>query len=569
MDRIWCRAVLLGLVAMLSGLFAVPAAASPVAAAQTCHAAARAGESYADLARAPQRWVCSPSGYDIGGESLFLRFRMADVQEPRPQSLVTHASPFAAITITVTDAAGATRTQRHAAGTARHLVASPMMVLALPQTPAAPRLVVVRIDRPWNKTIASEARLDSAPDGTGWPIGTIVTMAAIGGMLIVPLLLNFGFYAVLRRQFVLWHIVMVGLLLVQTVIGTGFIHIVMNLDAATEISINSLCFGAVAASGLMFVVTFLELDALSPRLRRLLMICAPLVMAGGLFTALPIEALRPWSALGIYGAVSLAICLIFFSLANAWQRGSKLVAFLMIGWAPTLLVGVYRIGSYLLPDARPTESVVVFQLALACEVLGNSLGIVIRFLELRRERDLATARANELEGVAGRDALTGLWNRHSIERRFNDLFHLGYRTMAVIDLDHFKRINDRHGHSVGDQVLKAVADALEEDTESCAIRMGGEEFLLLLRGTNAADRAERCRRALSTRIATAVPGLGHLVTASMGLVEHDLSGKLDVEFAVLYSHCDRLLYEAKRLGRNRTMRERLTRFNPELQARTA
>ena len=200
---------------------------------------------------------------------------------------------------------------------------------------------------------------------------------------------------------------------------------------------------------------------------------------------------------------------------------------------------------------------------------GNELGTVIRFLDLRRERDLATARASALEGEAGRDALTGLLDRHAIERRCNDLFHLGFRTMAVIDPDHFKRINDRNGHSVGDRVLKVVAEALEEDGVSCAIRMGGEEFLLLLRGTNAADGAERCRSALSTRSATAVPGLGHLVTASMGLVEHDLSGTLDVEFAALYSHCDRQLYAAKRLGRNRTMRKRLTPFNPELQERTA
>jgi diguanylate cyclase (GGDEF)-like protein len=243
--------------------------------------------------------------------------------------------------------------------------------------------------------------------------------------------------------------------------------------------------------------------------------------------------LRPWSALGTYFSVSLAIVLIVIGLVDAWRRGSKLVSFIILGWSPTLVVGVYRIGCYLLPHARPTESVVVFQLTIAAEVLINSLGIVIRFLELRRERDLANARAIELEGVAGRDALTGLWNRHSIERRFNDLFHLGYRTMAVIDLDHFKRINDRHGHAVGDSVLKVVATVLGEDGDACAIRMGGEEFLLLLRGPGAAEHAERCRRALSTRIAAAVPGLGHVVTASMGLVEHDPSGNLDVEYAVL------------------------------------
>ncbi|KPF89178.1 hypothetical protein IP83_03270 [Novosphingobium sp. AAP93] len=400
-------------------------------------------------------------------------------------------------------------------------------------------------------------------------MSVVVAMAAICGMLVVPLLLNFGFYLVLRRQFVLWHVVMVGLMLVTTVVGTGFVHIGVDPLAGTEVAINSICYCAIAAAGLLFLVTFLENDALSVPVRRLLIGCAPLVFCGGVFTAAKIEALRPWSALGTYFSVSLAIVLIVIGLVDAWRRGSKLVSFLILGWSPTLIVGVYRIGCYVLPHARPTESVVVFQLTIAAEVLINSLGIVIRFLELRRERDIAHARALELEGVAGRDALTGLWNRHSIERRFNDLFHLGYRTMAVIDLDLFKRINDRHGHAVGDSVLKVVATVLGEDGDACAIRMGGEEFLLLLRGPGAAERAERCRRALSTRIAAAVPGLGHVVTASMGLVEHDLSGNLDVEFAVLYSHCDRLLYEAKRLGRNRTMRERLTGFTPDAQVRTA
>jgi diguanylate cyclase (GGDEF)-like protein len=568
MDWMWRKFVLFGLVALLSGLFGMPAAAAPIVASQTCHASANAAETYADLRRAPDRWLCSDSEYDIGPESLFLRYRLTDPAKPRAQSLVTHASPFRAITIWVVDESGLVRTQRYSSASVHHLIDGPMMVLPLPQTPARPRLVTVRIDQPWNKTIASEARLDSEPEGSGWDMGVVVAMAAICGMLVVPLLLNFGFYLVLRRPFVLWHIVMVGLMLVGSVIGTGFVHIAADPDAATEIAINSLCFGAVAAAGLMFLVTFLEPDALSPWLRRLMVGCAPLAMAGGVFTALPIEALRPWSALGIYSGISLAIVIIFIGITDAWRRGSKLVSFLMVGWSPVLLVGVYRIGSYLLPNARPTESVVIFQLALAAEVLANSLGIVIRFLELRRERDFANARATELEGVAGRDALTGLWNRHSIERRFNDLFCLGYRTMAVIDLDHFKRINDLHGHAVGDAVLKVVATTLAEDPEGCAIRMGGEEFLMLLRGPGSAERAERCRRALSSRIAAAVPGLGHVVTASMGLVEHDLSGTLDVEFAVLYSHCDRLLYEAKRLGRNRTMRERLTGFAPELQLRT-
>lgn len=208
----------------------------------------------------------------------------------------------------------------------------------------------------------------------------------------------------------------------------------------------------------------------------------------------------------------------------------------------------------------------MYQLALAFEVLVTALGIVSRFVDVRQERDDANARALEMEGVAGRDPLTGLRNRRSIERRFDELFRTGFRTMAVIDLDKFKAINDTHGHAVGDVVLRSVASALQDDRDTKAIRMGGEEFLLLLRGPDSALRAERCRLAITTRVAADVPGLDRMVTASMGLVEHDTRGTLQIEFVTLYTRCDQLLYEAKRLGRNRTMKERVTGFDAGVRA---
>jgi len=65
------------------------------------------------------------------------------------------------------------------------------------------------------------------------------------------------------------------------------------------------------------------------------------------------------------------------------------------------------------------------------------------------------------------------------------------------------------------------------------------------------------------RVAGEIPGLDRVITASMGLVEHDTRGMLQADFETLYAQCDRLLYEAKRLGRNRTMRERVTSFAAE------
>lgn len=132
--------------------------------------------------------------------------------------------------------------------------------------------------------------------------------------------------------------------------------------------------------------------------------------------------------------------------------------------------------------------------------------------------------------------------------------------MALLDLDHFKAINDSFGHSVGDHVLQSVGAALPDDENVVCVRMGGEEFLMLLRGKDAATRAERARKAITARVARDIPGLDRPVTASMGLVE--IPGALlpSVNFAAIYARADGLLYQAKRTGRNRMARERMKVF---------
>ena len=124
------------------------------------------------------------------------------------------------------------------------------------------------------------------------------------------------------------------------------------------------------------------------------------------------------------------------------------------------------------------------------------------------------------------------------------------------DLDDLEGVGEDHltgsGHATGDEVLRAVAQVLAADDQTLAVRWGGEEFLLLLAGTDIAARAERRRMAIPVRVATAVPCLTQFVTASMGLVEQIPLDATDVSFDDLYDHCDRLLYEAKVRGRNRT-----------------
>jgi diguanylate cyclase (GGDEF)-like protein len=143
----------------------------------------------------------------------------------------------------------------------------------------------------------------------------------------------------------------------------------------------------------------------------------------------------------------------------------------------------------------------------------------------------------------------------------NDLLHqqikLGARSgtpacIALIDLDHFKAINDTHGHGVGDEVLRNFAQAMKaglRDTDVVA-RWGGEEFLVLLNDSDmnaAALGIERARLEVArTTMSATVPGLR--VTFSCGLASCDNGLPLEK----LVDLADQRLYEAKALGRNRT-----------------
>ena len=178
-----------------------------------------------------------------------------------------------------------------------------------------------------------------------------------------------------------------------------------------------------------------------------------------------------------------------------------------------------------------------------------------------RARVRATLRSKYLmdllEKKAMVDGLTGLWNRVYFEARLNSELarsRRGPNTFAclMIDLDHFKSINDTFGHGTGDDVLRGVGQILNESCrgEDCACRYGGEEFAVLACNTSSSDAlrlAERIRTAIESHVfskdAARVP-----VTCSIGVADlHHTPPPGVVELA------DRALYEAKSNGRNRVV----------------
>lgn len=163
-----------------------------------------------------------------------------------------------------------------------------------------------------------------------------------------------------------------------------------------------------------------------------------------------------------------------------------------------------------------------------------------------------------LSEMSRTDGLSGLLNRRYWEEAVAAEFERCARTGAcasllMLDLDHFKSINDRHGHPVGDEVIRGVAEILRGALRGDDVpgRYGGEEFGVLLPETPEAGAeviAERIRRRIE-RAALARSGLR--ATASIGIAE---IGARDVDYTVWISHADRALYAAKERGRNRSVR---------------
>ena len=153
------------------------------------------------------------------------------------------------------------------------------------------------------------------------------------------------------------------------------------------------------------------------------------------------------------------------------------------------------------------------------------------------------------------DALTGLGNRRQIDRGLPPLLQHAASSgitlsIAVLDIDHFKKVNDRFGHPVGDAVLKALADILRHTMRSgdMMARMGGEEFLIALVDTPsqyARDTCERLRVAVE-RYAWDDLAVGLQVTVSIGLCTQVTS----VDAGEILTRADAALYKAKRAGRN-------------------
>jgi sigma-B regulation protein RsbU (phosphoserine phosphatase) len=205
-------------------------------------------------------------------------------------------------------------------------------------------------------------------------------------------------------------------------------------------------------------------------------------------------------------------------------------------------------------DARRTSQELVTKLAATVQELAEANA------QLQLTSDTVTQRNRELDQLAHTDPLTGLGNRRALKQAFEAWLRLGNRTgtggcgaLLIVDADHFKSVNDRWGHAVGDQVLVGMAEILRASIRSSdsVVRLGGEEFALWLPGANrmAAGRVadEIHARMRNMKLPDDSPPLSVSIGGAL------LSGQVDVnDLGTILKRADEALYLAKTSGRNRS-----------------
>lgn len=232
-----------------------------------------------------------------------------------------------------------------------------------------------------------------------------------------------------------------------------------------------------------------------------------------------------------------------------WQKVLLSVSF-------SVVATLVAMQALVLATGEPIEFI-YWAFAMACPVFVSapvSL-VLVRQAEANQRLNLALLVAQrELMTQADRDHLTGVLSRAAFYRHAEAYDGDAPASVLLADIDHFKAINDGHGHALGDAALRLVASTLQAALRPDDLlgRVGGEEFAILLRGMPmplALAIAERARGAIAGLCMRAADGSPVALSISVGVASYAAGMSLDVALA----QADQAMYSAKRNGRNRVM----------------
>lgn len=370
-------------------------------------------------------------------------------------------------------------------------------------------------------------------------LGAFIGIAGVFGLTSLAL------YPLMRRSFLLWNAGRTLGFCLLAVIAHPLSSDIVVLDwvyanlGDIGVTLSAACSGPFLAS---YFERHLGLERVKTRLRLLGLVGVAAAVATPVANVVPVFSV-------VHDVLLLAVVVgVIAGLVVAVRAGSRAARFQAAAWGPLLAIGVSELSYELMTGSEHPLWPLAVLMAVVVDFVVTAIGLIDGFMRIKQERDDAIADVREATRESTLDPLTGIANRRGLARRFDDPAQGRPAALAVIDCDHFKRINDNFGHDVGDEVLVAVAKALEGERLFVG-RLGGEEFVALVYGPHWKQAVEAARRRIEIGVRMGVPAIAFPVTASAGIA----AIAVDDTLKDALKRADRALYAAKDAGRDRSL----------------
>lgn len=368
--------------------------------------------------------------------------------------------------------------------------------------------------------------------------------AGFVGLAVALLIFNIALGAALRQRFHLPYCAMVLFLIGYAASSSGLLGQVAGLDNNLRLRLNVLLLAATLCSAMMFARRFFTPQVTRGWLRPAIDLATAALLAASLtyvlFMPLHARLLDRVMTLAFFATLLLTLPLLW----RGWHAEDRYARIFAFAWGLPLLTATARVLQALnvLDWSFWIDNSTL--IAMALEAGCSALAIAWRIKQLNEDCDQARQQEMLARLLADSDPLTGLMNRRSFLR---EAIGRGEpHVLVLVDIDHFKRVNETLGHDGGDQVLRVFADALRQavPAEALVARIGGEEFAVL-----APASATTLPETILMRIRAATMPFDLAVTASLGSEFGAIASEAD--WKLLYGRADDALFAAKRAGRDR------------------
>jgi diguanylate cyclase (GGDEF)-like protein len=401
-----------------------------------------------------------------------------------------------------------------------------------------------------------ETQLSTSESAITFEMAMAVLYAGFAGACLALLVYNIALWRAMRERFLLAYCVMLVATLAYGIFTSGAPHyFIAGMSGSDRLAFTTPLLAYAASTALIFMRYFFE-NANVPRwlIRATFAHAAWMSGFATLYAVMAPGYVKQLDLIYVYSFVPVSV--IFGAYVfTAWKHRDPFLGYFLVAWSGPLVSAAFRMlhALDLLPYHILIENSTLLGLTFESVVSSLAIGHRVRLLAQARDRaEIAEAHAMSM---ADTDPLTGLLNRRAFLRTL--LERNSNWTLLLLDIDHFKRVNDSLGHAGGDEAIVQFARALQKKMPNGALlaRMGGEEFAIAYRGDMMLIEPDE----LLAEIRSIDLRDGYRITASMGIANRNVAS--DDDWKILYRAADMALYRAKSDGRDRFI---LTR--PQAQA---